>query len=175
MSPPIPTLPQQPSHEVRIRWAKELAIRGLAKTVQKRELLEKRQREHNNAPGGPGLGDIPVTPILKRTPSGDELEPPPLPPKDDGNKFVADEPHTVAIVGAGAAGLFTGMIFDWLNKEAGPAGFHVDYEILESASTVGGRLFTYNFETGPNGNDSGKHLYYDVGAMRFPNTPIMQR
>ena len=181
MSTPTPALPQEISHQVRVHWAKELAIRGVENVVLKRQKLEEELRKihrgQDTASVGSILGDISATPILKRTPSGKELEPPPSPPKDDGHKVVTDRSYTVAIVGAGAAGLFTGLILDWLNQseQAGSADFRVGYEILESASTAGGRLSTYNFETGPNGADDGNHRYYDVGAMRFPNTPIMQR
>jgi protoporphyrinogen oxidase len=98
-----------------------------------------------------------------------------MPPKGDAHIPMVDDPFIVAIVGAGAAGLFTGMIFDYLNREAGSDSFHVKYEILESASTAGGRLSTYNFETGLNGTDNGGHLYYDVGAMRFPENKVMER
>jgi hypothetical protein len=79
----------------------------------------------------------------------------------------------VGIIGAGSAGLFTGMILDYLNKKFQNDGFHVGYDILEAAGSdrVGGRLFTHYFT----GQPQGKHDYYDVGAMRFPDNPIMQR
>jgi Flavin containing amine oxidoreductase len=87
-----------------------------------------------------------------------------------------DKPIKVGIVGAGAAGLFTAMIFDYLNslnlKDDGTGKtFHVNYDILEAADQdrVGGRLFTYNFQA------PGPHDYYDVGAMRFPKNPVMKR
>lgn len=170
MSTPNPRLPLKPSYQIRNRWAQELAIRGVEKTFHKRELKE---REGGIDSQGLFLG---TPPTLRRTPSGEELEPPPLPDKGGFKDVPSDDsPNTVAIIGAGAAGLFTGMVLDWLNQQLGSAGFSVDYEILESAATAGGRLFTYNFETGPNGADGGNHLYYDVGAMRFPDTPIMQR
>ncbi|KAI0085414.1 amine oxidase [Irpex rosettiformis] len=47
--------------------------------------------------------------------------------------------------------------------------FGVEYEILEAQpSHIGGRLLTHRFSDGPND-------YYDVGAMRFPNTYPMRR
>ena len=51
----------------------------------------------------------------------------------------------VGIVGAGCAGLFTGMIIDFINKNV--EGLHLQYEILEAASKdrLGGRLYTYKF------------------------------
>lgn len=79
---------------------------------------------------------------------------------------LTDTSPRVCIVGAGAAGLFTALLFDYLNESV--PGFNVQYDVFESGSAVGGRLYTYNF--------SGvAHDYYDVGAMRFPDNPIMQR
>jgi NADPH-dependent 2,4-dienoyl-CoA reductase/sulfur reductase-like enzyme len=46
----------------------------------------------------------------------------------------------VCIIGAGAAGLYAGMIFDTLG---------IDYDILEAQPNhIGGRLLTYTFEEG---------------------------
>lgn len=46
------------------------------------------------------------------------------------------------------------------------------YDILESTppERLGRRLFTYNF-----GGDQDTHDYYDVGAVRFPDNPVMTR
>jgi len=73
----------------------------------------------------------------------------------------------VGIVGAGAAGLFTALTLDYLNTAQKSVVF--TYEILEADPVrSGGRLFTYHF--------SGQgHDYFDVGAMRFPDHPIMTR
>ena len=51
----------------------------------------------------------------------------------------------VGIVGAGCAGLFTGMIIDFINKKV--QGLQLQYEILEASSKdrLGGRLYTYKF------------------------------
>ena len=88
----------------------------------------------------------------------------------------------VCIVGAGAAGLLTAMIFDWL-KSKGDKGelpdLRIKYDLLEAAGEdrAGGRLYTYHFKgtkqypVDPN----HPHHYYDVGAMRFPDNPIMQK
>ncbi|KAK2028749.1 hypothetical protein LX32DRAFT_682930 [Colletotrichum zoysiae] len=79
----------------------------------------------------------------------------------------------VGIVGAGAAGLFTGLVLDWINetiqKHAGPGKLKIDYEILEAAGEdrFGGRLYTHRF------SKDGTHDYYDVGAMRFPDNDVM--
>ncbi|KAK5651611.1 hypothetical protein OQA88_11884 [Cercophora sp. LCS_1] len=88
----------------------------------------------------------------------------------------------VAIVGAGAAGLFTAMILDYLNQKCADDGFNVAYDIFEAAedrSRLGGRLYTHNFSLNPD----SRHNYFDVGAMRFPDAsdqapnpnPIMKR
>lgn len=71
----------------------------------------------------------------------------------------------VGVVGAGVAGLFTALLFDWLNKQV--QGLHIDYDIFEAAdeSRIGGRLFTHKFS-------QEEHDYYDVGAMRFPDNMI---
>lgn len=65
----------------------------------------------------------------------------------------------VGIIGAGVAGLYTAMILKSLD---------IPYEILEASNRIGGRIYTHRFS-----NDPGD--YYDVGAMRFPDTPIMDR
>jgi len=53
----------------------------------------------------------------------------------------------VCIIGAGAAGLYTAMIFEYLG---------IDYQIVDAGvpERVGGRMFTYHF---PNG---GPYDYY---------------
>ncbi|KAI2472271.1 hypothetical protein F4781DRAFT_438490 [Annulohypoxylon bovei var. microspora] len=74
----------------------------------------------------------------------------------------------IGIVGAGAAGLFTAMLFDWLNEEV--EGLNIDYDVIEAAGEdrLGGRLFTFKFS-------EKEHDYYDVGAMRFPENEVMRR
>ena len=93
-------------------------------------------------------------------------DPPKIRPSHEA--LTADDP-TVAIIGAGAAGLFTALLFDYLNDQV-PA-LNVSYDIFESQSKVGGRLFTYNFSD----LAVNPHDYYDVGAMRFPDNPVMER
>lgn len=85
----------------------------------------------------------------------------------------------VCIVGAGAAGLFTAMIFDWLKvkgKRQELPELNISYDILEAndEERLGGRLYTYKFPP-TNGYKPGVHDYYDVGAMRFPENPFMKR
>lgn len=65
----------------------------------------------------------------------------------------------VGIIGAGMAGLYTGMILKSLG---------ITYEIIEASDRVGGRVYTHRFTDDPGD-------YYDVGAMRFPDNPIMSR
>ncbi|KAJ8128013.1 hypothetical protein O1611_g5621 [Lasiodiplodia mahajangana] len=81
----------------------------------------------------------------------------------------------VAIIGAGAAGLFTAMILDYLRSKV--PGFNVSYDIFEAAGEdrVGGRLFTYQFQPPDTVNSRVPRDYYDVGAMRFPENNIMTR
>ena len=70
----------------------------------------------------------------------------------------------VGIVGAGCAGLYSALLL----KSIG-----IDYEILESSDRAGGRVMTHYFtEPEP---DQISHDYYDVGAMRFPKIPTMDR
>lgn len=69
------------------------------------------------------------------------------------------EQFHVGIIGAGMGGLYTAMILKTLG---------IPYEILEASDRIGGRVYTHRFS-----NDPGD--YYDAGAMRFPDTPIMNR
>ncbi|RBQ70347.1 hypothetical protein FVER14953_08862 [Fusarium verticillioides] len=116
------------------------------------------------------LGSLPHIPEKSELP----LAPPPqssAPHDHDGQ-----EPRVIKIgvIGAGAAGLFTGLVLDYLNSELkkGSIPLSFEYDIHEAAGPdrVGGRLFTYNF-----GGQRDTHDYYDVGAMRFPNNPVMKR
>jgi protoporphyrinogen oxidase len=103
--------------------------------------------------------------------------------KPSDGDFPITNPH-IAIVGGGAAGLFTAMIIDYLNENTPSPGFNCTYDIYEASNPpkelnntgVGGRLFTYEFMD--NGSSDCRHKYFDVGAMRFPDSvsnPIMQR
>lgn len=69
-------------------------------------------------------------------------------------------PIKIGIIGAGVSGLYTGLILERLG---------IDYEILEASDRIGGRVYTHSFS----GKDDQE--YYDIGAMRFPNTPVMAR
>ncbi|KAF8597465.1 hypothetical protein BDV93DRAFT_406617, partial [Ceratobasidium sp. AG-I] len=47
-------------------------------------------------------------------------------------------------------------------------------DIIEASDRIGGRLYTHTFNNS-DGSPAGKWDYFDVGAMRFPDTPVMQR
>ncbi|KAG8704051.1 hypothetical protein FRC11_010240, partial [Ceratobasidium sp. 423] len=84
------------------------------------------------------------------------LPPPPV------FKQAATPPGVVGILGAGVGGLYTALILQDLN---------IPFQLIEARERVGGRLFTHKFE-----NDTGApYNYYDVGAMRFPQIPSMER
>ena len=91
--------------------------------------------------------------------------------QDSKQKIPEQESFKVGIVGAGAAGLFTGMIFDHLKETY---QLDVEYEILEVSGDqrLGGRMYSYYFTKPPPGE--GNHEYYDVGAMRFPDSDVME-
>ena len=76
----------------------------------------------------------------------------------------------ICIIGAGIAGLYTALILDDLG---------IQYEILEASDRVGGRLLTHRFngEVGyaAERDTPERYDYFDVGAMRFPDTPFMNR
>lgn len=111
-------------------------------------------------------------------PDEDKLPSPNLRPREGDPVVIhpGQNPNIVkfGVVGAGAAGLFLGMMLDYLNKELElrDKQLRFDYEILEAAGPdrVGGRLYTHNFS-----GQRDCHDYYDVGAMRFPDNPVMAR
>ncbi|KAI5850492.1 hypothetical protein DFP73DRAFT_524230 [Morchella snyderi] len=63
------------------------------------------------------------------------------------------------IVGAGVAGLYLAKLL----TEAG-----IPYDLIEGSGRVGGRMYTKAFSDAP-------HDYYDIGAMRYPKIPLMDR
>ncbi|KAL0937082.1 L-amino acid oxidase [Colletotrichum truncatum] len=79
-------------------------------------------------------------------------------------------PLKVGIIGAGAAGLYAAILLDSLG---------IDYDIHEVSDRVGGRIFTYRFDeeswAKSTPADPAYYDYYDVGAMRFPHMPYMDR
>ncbi|EHK96180.1 putative bifunctional amine oxidase [Glarea lozoyensis 74030] len=81
--------------------------------------------------------------------------------KELGNYTQDLRPVKIGIIGAGISGLYTGLILEHLG---------LDYEILEAADRIGGRVYTHKFP-----GDDDERSYYDIGAMRFPDTPVMTR
>ncbi|KAF4948055.1 hypothetical protein FGADI_9920 [Fusarium gaditjirri] len=162
------SLPAAAEHHVHTQslkhmWARHVAQKAFEEDVQaaKRRILQA-QRDH------PDLfekkievdGNEGVSEVLDKT------------QKLTGLGFVPKEPNhlEIGIVGAGVAGLFTAMVFDWLNEKCEKEGLKIDYDIIEAAkmNRLGGRLYTHRFS-------HEDHDYYDVGAMRFPNNTIMTR
>ena len=148
---------------VRNTWASHLATQAIRNRINK---------EQYHSSFGPDVWPAPVS---------DDQPLPPLPELPSGSFTETPKRQSVpkvAIVGAGAAGLFTAMILDYLNSQP-DLGFHVDYDILEAAdpTRVGGRLFSYHFPSDKTSSDPTPVdvRFYDVGAMRFPESPIMQR
>ena len=92
-------------------------------------------------------------------PSDGECNPRHLPPREDHASKDLPTGTKVCIVGAGMSGLYSALILDHLG---------VPYDILEAADRPGGRILTHYFST-------REHDYYDIGAMRFPNIPPMER
>ncbi|KAL8983679.1 MAG: hypothetical protein Q9205_002157 [Flavoplaca limonia] len=82
-----------------------------------------------------------------------------LPPRPDDSSHDLPPDTKIGIIGAGYAGLYSALILDHLG---------VAYDILEASPRPGGRVLTHYFST-------RKHDYYDIGAMRFPNVPPMER
>ncbi|KAG7091713.1 hypothetical protein E1B28_008114 [Marasmius oreades] len=72
---------------------------------------------------------------------------------------VADTKHRIAVIGAGVSGLLVAM-------RLADKGMKVD--VYEASNRTGGRLYTYKFPGG------GEWDYFDIGAMRFPDTAVMK-
>ncbi len=72
-----------------------------------------------------------------------------------------DSDRPICIIGAGMSGLYAAMILQDLK---------LNFEILEASPRIGGRAFTHRFS-----ETTSFHDYFDVGAMRFPNSKIMKR
>lgn len=96
-----------------------------------------------------------------RTPEGlpkKKVESGSVPPLTPASKL------SIGIVGAGIAGLYTAWICQYLG---------IQWHIYEAdPERLGGRLYTYWFDEK---SFPERHDYYDIGAMRFPRTPIMDR
>ena len=104
----------------------------------------------------PGSGDDSVT--WKRVLEGFKAH---QPTPDEKAALPTPPPwYKVAIIGGGVAGLRTAMLLQRVG---------IPYKILEASDRPGGRLYTYEFASKSPGNPQGKHDYYDVGGMRFPD------
>jgi hypothetical protein len=110
----------------------------------------------------------PVNPIIGRLDPGTFVpgleDKPTGSPRGEADQLAKKLGLHVGVIGAGMAGLYTAMILEDLG---------IPYEILEAEDVDehaerAGRVYTHRFDTTP-GN------YYDVGAMRFPDIPIMHR
>lgn len=74
-----------------------------------------------------------------------------------------DKNTKVCIIGAGVAGLYLALILQNLEIP------NLSWDILEAnRDRIGGRIYTHRFSEAHND-------YYDVGAMRFPDIPVMSR
>jgi hypothetical protein len=49
------------------------------------------------------------------------------------------------------------------------ATYGIPYKIFEASDRPAGRIYTYQFASKPPENPQGKHDYYGVGAMLFPD------
>jgi hypothetical protein len=101
----------------------------------------------------------PETMFPPRLPGDDSPE---SPPEQPGFPLRYPPWYKVAIIGAGVAGLRTAKLLQDMG---------IPYKIFEASDRPGGRIFTYEFK----GEPKGKHDYYDVGAMRFPDNEANEK
>jgi NAD(P)-binding Rossmann-like domain len=85
-----------------------------------------------------------------------------LPPRLIPQENIVKKGFKLCIVGAGMAGLYIALILDTLDIPG------ISFDFFEASDRIGGRCFTHEFSKIP-------HDYYDVGAMRFPDIPVMAR
>lgn len=146
-----PILPEDiPNDSFRSQWARHVVRERLAPEL---EILHK---SHPNL-FVPQDGQSFTPDKLPKDPAYDKHGNLPQGGTDD-----ASTPRKVCIIGAGVAGLYIAKMLDDLDIP------NLSYDILESSDRIGGRIFTYNFSDVP-------HDYYDIGAMRYPDIPIMKR
>jgi len=161
------TAPEFPPGDCyKYQWARFVARKTLQDDLESVQKLMAELKPGNNAGAEIPGPDVPLPEKasiglhqLTRNATGGGIIPP------------RQESFEVGIVGAGVAGLFTGLLFDWINSLPQLQGkVHINYDIIEAAGEerVGGRLFTHKFS-------EAEHDYYDVGAMRFPENEIMAR
>jgi hypothetical protein len=172
---------------LRNKWAAVHAHKAIIDTWNKQIKVHNSKRADlvdlpEDSIGAVELTPLPEVAIPKELPSPPALWQNMTAP-EKGVAGADDPPETlkVCIVGAGPAGLFTGLILDYIKSKI--PDFNVTYQILEAADAGpypspvspiqrGGRLFSYSWETE---DTKTPRLYYDVGAMRFPENPVMKR
>lgn len=161
----VPILSNASRISYRAKWARRVVREDLYKELR---ALTQRRGQLGTIPGF--VGDLPPPQDSLHLPS-DPTQAGPSDPEFRAPAPGAQEPDwpelKACIVGAGIAGLYLAMILDSL------AIPNFTYEILESADRIGGRVNTFYFL--PPKDDPSGHQYYDVGAMRFPKIPIMNR
>jgi len=101
------------------------------------------------------LGELPPTGLSPWTRDN-------LPPRLIPEETIVKKGFKLCIVGAGMAGLYIALILDTLDIPG------ISFDFFEASDRIGGRCFTHEFSKIP-------HDYYDVGAMRFPDIPVMAR
>ncbi|KAG8793838.1 hypothetical protein FRC12_001468 [Ceratobasidium sp. 428] len=74
-------------------------------------------------------------------------------------KIEPTPPTRVAIIGAGCSGLHAASLLQY---------DFIKVDVFEASDRTGGRLYTHEFK-------GSEWDYFDVGAMRFPDTPLMHR
>ncbi|KAJ5556958.1 hypothetical protein N7494_000873 [Penicillium frequentans] len=104
--------------------------------------------------------DLPKVPPLLRAHLGLNVP--------DAPSILPEIPPHIGIIGAGISGLFLALLIDEINQMVSPKKLFT-YSILESSGRNGGRVLTKHFD------DKTWNDYYDIGAMRFPDIPIMKR
>lgn len=136
---------------IKARWAGRLIREKLAAELN---ILQER---NDHSPLGFQSSEPYTHDALPRDPNyeGDKRT---VPGSDESEQ----PPRKVCIVGAGVAGLYIAMVLDSLQIP------NLTYDILEASSRVGGRVYTHKFS-------DQRHDYYDIGAMRYPLIPIMDR
>ncbi|KAI0532529.1 hypothetical protein GGR58DRAFT_489917 [Xylaria digitata] len=88
--------------------------------------------------------------------------PPRFPVRSVPRSGEEDRDYKVCIIGAGIAGLYIALILETLDIP------EVSFDFFEASDRIGGRCRTHQFS-------DTLHDYYDVGAMRFPCIPVMDR
>jgi hypothetical protein len=81
---------------------------------------------------------------------------------EDPLEHLSEYKGRVAIVGAGATGLYLAMMLKYLKIS--------NVDIYEASDRIGGRVYTYKFEK----DEACPHNYYDIGAMRIPEIDAMK-